>query len=338
MRLSFKRIDLKLRHTFRISRGAEDVAPVVITTLEHEGVEGFGEASPSSRYGETIDTVLDFLGRFSLGGFSDPFELEEITEYLDNITFGNAAAKAAVDIALHDWVGKKLGQPLYRILGLRKLKAPMTSFTIGIDSPEVIAKKIAEAEEYPILKIKLGTNHEKEIMAAVRRVTKKPIRVDANEGWKTKELALERVKWLEQEGVEFVEQPMPATDNAGCIWLREHVSLPLIADESCVRLKDVPKLREGFDGINIKLMKCGGLREAMRMIHTAKALGMKTMLGCMIESSVAITAAAHLSPLVDYADLDGNLLVTNDPFCGVKVERGQLILNDEPGLGLMPRD
>lgn len=338
MRLSFKRINLKLRHTFRISRSAEDVAPVVITTLEHEGVEGFGEASPSSRYGETIDTALDFLERVDLEGFGDPFELEEITACMHDIAFGNSAAKAAVDIALHDWVGRRLGQPLYRILGLSKLKAPLTSFTIGIDSPEVIAQKIAEAESDPILKIKLGTGHDKEIMAAVRRATKKAVRVDANEGWKTKELALERIKWLEQEDVEFVEQPMPASDNAGCVWLREHVRLPLIADESCVRLDDIPKLREGFDGINIKLMKCGGLREAMRMIHTAKALGMKTMLGCMIESSVAITAAAHLSPLVDYADLDGNLLVTNDPFRGVKVERGQLILNDEPGLGVMPRD
>jgi L-alanine-DL-glutamate epimerase-like enolase superfamily enzyme len=338
MMLSFKRIDLKPRHTFRISRGAEDVAPVVIATLEHDGIQGYGEASPSSRYGETIDTVLNFLKRVDLKGFSEPFELEEASAYLENIVPGNAAAKSAVDIALNDWVGRKLGQPLYKLWGLTKAKTPFTSFTIGIDSPEVIVKKIVEAEEYPILKIKLGTDRDKEIMAAVRSATKKPIRVDANEGWKTKELALERIKWLEQEGVEFIEQPLPAGNLAGCIWLRERVNLPLIADENCARLHDISSLREAFDGINIKLMKCGGLREALRMIHTAKALGMKTMLGCMIESSVAITAAAHLSPLVDYADLDGNLLITNDPFEGVKVEDGKLTLNDEPGLGVTLRD
>jgi L-alanine-DL-glutamate epimerase-like enolase superfamily enzyme len=338
MRLSFKRVDLKLRHTFRISRGSEDVASVVIAKLEHDGIQGFGEASPSSRYGETIDTVLGFMERVDLRSFGDPFELEQIDKHLDEIVFENSAAKAAVDIALHDWVGRKLGQPLYRLWGLSKSKTPITSFTIGIDSPDVIAQKVAEAESYPILKVKLGTDHDKDIIAAVRRTTKKPIRVDANEGWKTRELALERVKWLEQEGVEFVEQPMPTNDLAGCTWLREHVNLPLIADENCVRLHDVPKLRDAFDGINIKLMKCGGLREAMRMIHAAKALGMRTMLGCMIESSIAITAAAHLSPLVDCADLDGNLLITNDPFEGVKVKEGKLILSDEPGLGVTARD
>jgi L-alanine-DL-glutamate epimerase-like enolase superfamily enzyme len=338
MRLSFKRVELKLRHTFRISRGANDVAPVVITRLEHDGIDGFGEASPSSRYGETVGTVLSFLERVDLGNFRDPFGLEQVTDHLDDIASGNPAAKAAVDIALHDWIGRKLGQPLYRLWGLSKSRTPLTSFTIGIDCPDVITQKVAEAESYPILKVKLGTDHDKDIIAAVRRATKKPIRVDANEGWKTKELALERIKWLEQEGVEFVEQPMPASDLAGCTWLRERANLPLIADESCVRLYDVPRLRDAFDGINIKLMKCGGLREAIRMIHTAKALGMKTMLGCMIESSVAIAAAAHLSPLVDYADLDGNLLITNDPYEGVKVKEGKLILSDEPGLGVNPRD
>jgi L-alanine-DL-glutamate epimerase-like enolase superfamily enzyme len=201
-----------------------------------------------------------------------------------------------------------------------------------------IKDTVSEAEEYPILKIKLGTERDRDILAAVRKEARKPIRVDANEGWKTKELALERIKWLEQEGVEFVEQPMPAADLAGCAWLRKHVNLPLFADESCVRLQDVPKLQDAFDGINIKLMKCSGLREAMRMIHTARALGMKIMIGCMVESSVAVTAAAHLSPLVDYADLDGNLLITNDPFEGVLVLEGKLILSDEPGLGVKARD
>jgi len=338
MPLTFERIDLYLRHTFRIARGAEDIAPVILTRFEHDGIKAYGEASPSSHYGETAETVQDFLNQVDLNQFSDPFKLQDILPYIDNIRTGNAAAKAAVDIALHDWIGKKLGAPLFRLWGLDKSKTPVTSFTIGIDSPDVIVQKIGEAEEYPILKIKLGSDDDKEIMAAVRKATKKPVRVDANEGWKSKELALERIKWLEQEGVEFVEQPLPASDLAGSAWLRERVSLPLIADENCLRVHDIPELADAFDGINIKLMKCGGLWEAMKMIHTAKGMGMKVMLGCMIESSVAITAAAHLSPLVDYADLDGNLLVTNDPFEGVKVERGKLILPDAPGLGVNPRD
>lgn len=338
MKLKFKRVDLKLRHTFRISRGAEDVAPVVIATIEHEDIEGYGEAAPSVRYGETVETVEDFLNQVDLTRFSDPFRLQEILPYVEGISAGNAAAKAAVDIAHHDWIGKRLGVPLYKLWGLDRTRTPLTSFTIGIDSPEIIIQKIAGAEEYPILKIKLGTDHDKEIMAGVRNTTKKPIRVDANEGWKTKEVALERIKWLEQEGVEFVEQPMPANDLAGCAWVRERVEIPLIADENCVRLHDIPKLSGAFDGINIKLMKCGGLWEAMQMIHTAKAMGMKIMLGCMVESSVAISAAAHLSPLIDYADLDGNLLITNDPFEGVKIKEGKLILGDSPGLGVTPRD
>lgn len=246
MKLSSKRIDLKLRHTFRISRGVEDVAPVLITTLEHDGVRGYGEASPSTRYGETIDTVLDFLKRVDLGGFSEPFELEKIAAYLENLASGNAAAKSALDIALHDWVGRKLGQPLYKLWGLSKSKTPFTSFTIGIDSPEVIVRKIVEAEEYPILKVKLGTDHDKEIIAAVRRATRKPLRIDANEGWKTKELAHERIKWLEQEGVEFIEQPLPAGDLAGSAWLKERVSLPLIADENCVHLQRCPEVAGGI--------------------------------------------------------------------------------------------
>jgi L-alanine-DL-glutamate epimerase-like enolase superfamily enzyme len=338
MKLDFKTMDLKLRHTFRISRGTQDVAQVVITTLEHDGIQGHGEASPSRRYGETTEAALDFLRKVDLKEFSSPLELEGITAYLNTVATGNPAAKAAVDIALHDWAGKKLGEPVYRLWGLDRSKTPSTSFTIGLDSPDIIARKVSEAEEYPILKIKLGTERDRDIVAAVRKETKKPIRVDANEGWKTKELALERIKWLEQEGVDFVEQPMPATDLAGCAWLKERVNLPLFADESCVRLQDAPKLQDAFDGINIKLMKCGGLREAMRMIHTARALGMKVMIGCMVESSVAVTAAAHLSPLVDYADLDGNLLVMNDPFDGVKVLGGKLTLSEEPGLGVKARD
>ena len=218
-----------------------------------------------------------------------------------------------------------------------KSRTPQTSFTIGIDHPNVLAQKIEEAEQYPILKIKLGTDDDQGIMRAIRKATTKVLRVDANEGWKEKETAVERIKWLEQEGVEFVEQPLPASDLDGTAWVRDRVNLPLIADEDCIRYHDVPRLQKAFDGINIKLMKCTGLREAIKMIHTARACRMRVMVGCMIETSVAITAAAQLSPLIDYADLDGNILIKNDPFVGVKVKDGQLELPDRPGIGIVEK-
>ncbi len=338
MRLSFYRYDLKLRHTFTIARSSHDVSPIVIAQLEHDGIVGLGEAAPSDRYGESVDTVQAFLSKIDLSRFKDPFQLESIMDYVDGIADGNTAAKAAIDIALHDWIGKKLNLPLYKYWGLDKKKTPRTSFTIGIDTPSVIERKIREVEEYPILKIKLGSDNDEEIMRTIRKVTKKTLRVDANEGWKTKEVALKKIKWLEQEGVEFVEQPMPAENLAGVAWVRERVNIPLIADENSIRLHDVPKLQGVFDGINIKLMKCTGLREAMRMVAAARACNLKIMVGCMIESSVAISAAAQFSPLIDYADLDGNVLTANDPFDGVKIVEGKLILPDRPGIGVERRD
>lgn len=336
MRLTFRRFDLRLRHTFTIARGSSDIDPIMLVELEHDGMVGLGEGAPSGRYGESIGTVEQFLGSLDLSRFHDPFALEDILAMVDAHRPGNPAAKAAVDLALHDWVGKRLGIPLYRLWGLNPEKTPVTSFTIGIDTPEMIRRKVEEAEPYPLLKIKLGSDHDREIIQAIRSVTKKMLRVDANEGWKTKEVGLERVKWLEQEGVEFVEQPMPAADLAGTAWLRERSPLPLIADENCVRVNDIPPLRGVFDGINIKLMKCTGLREAMAMIRTARACGLKVMMGCMIETSVAITAGAHLSPLLDYADLDGNVLTTNDPYQGVVIREGRLMLPDRPGIGVIP--
>jgi len=337
VRLSFERFDLQLRHVFRIARGASTVDPVVIVRLEHDGVVGLGEAAPSRRYGESIDTVGKFLKAIDASRFEDPFQVESILSSVDAMAPGNRAAKASVDIALHDWVGKRLGVPLYRLWGLDARKTPITSFTIGIDTPEVVERKVREAEEYSILKVKLGGENDEEMMKVIRRATKKALRVDANEGWKTRETAVEKIKWLEQEGVEFVEQPMPASDLAGTAWVRERVNLPLIADENCLRLADIPPLRGAFDGINIKLMKCTGVREAVAMIQTARACGLKAMAGCMIETSVGISAAAQFSPMLDYADLDGNLLISNDPFEGVLVQGGRLVLPDRPGLGVRPR-
>ncbi|HZY10999.1 MAG TPA: dipeptide epimerase [Bacteroidota bacterium] len=337
MKLTFNYYELKLIHTFTIARGSEVIAPCIIVKVEHDGIIGYGEAAPTPRYHESKETVIAFLKKVKLEQFNDPFQLEEVLDYVDAIASENTSAKAAVDIALHDWIGKRLGVPLWKLWGLNKEKTCITDFTIGIDRPEIIEQKVKEAEQYPILKVKVGVPNDEEIIKTIRKVTNKVLRVDANEGWTSKEKARDKILWLEEQGIELIEQPLPAHDVEGTAWLREQVHIPLIADENAIRLHDVSTLKDVFDGINIKLMKCTGLREAMRMIHTAKAMNMKVMLGCMIESSVAITAAAHLSPLVDYADLDGHILIKNDPFEGVKVMDGKLVLNDEPGLGVRVR-
>ena len=336
MKLSFHPYDLRLKHTFTTARGGRDVQTNVFLELEHEGIIGYGESAPISRYGETAETVSQFLSRLDLARFESPFEVESILTFVDSLGEGNAA-KAGIDIALHDWIGKKLGVPLFKHWGLDKRSTPKSSFTIGIANPGIIEAKLREAEAYPILKVKLGGDNDEEIIRTIRKVTQKTLRVDANEGWKKKEVAVEKIKWLEQEGVEFVEQPMPATDLDGTAWVHERVNLPLIADENSLRLRDVPKLQGIFDGINIKLMKCTGLREALKMVSTARACGMKVMTGCMIESSVGISAAAQFSPLIDYADLDGNVLISNDPFEGVRSLDGGLMLTDRPGIGVEKR-
>ena len=337
MRIRFRYYELQLRHTFTISRSSNDSKPCIIVELEHDGIIGYGEAAPSERYGENKDSVLEFLRKVDISRFSDPFLQEDILDYISDLENGNSSAKAAIDIALHDWIGKKLCIPLWKLLGLDKDKTSLTSFTIGLDSIEMIERKVKEAEQFPILKVKVGVPHDEEIIKMIRKVTDKIIRVDANEGWKSKEQARDKILWLEEQGIEFVEQPMPANDLAGTAWLRDQVHVPLIADENVTQLNDIAKLHGVFDGINIKLMKCSGLHEAMRMIHAARAMNMKIMLGCMIESSIGISAAAQLSPLVDYADLDGNLLIKNDPLIGVRVANGKLLLSDLPGLGVTAR-
>jgi L-alanine-DL-glutamate epimerase-like enolase superfamily enzyme len=267
---------------------------------------------------------------------ANPWEFEKVIAGISRRVEGQYAAKAAIDIALMDWIGKKLGVPLYRYFGLDPQDAPVTTFSIGIDNPEATQQKVREAEPFPVLKIKVGLETDEATIAAVRSVTKKPLRVDANAGWKDREVALKKILWLETQGVEFIEQPMPPEMAEDVRWLHERVHIPIIADEACLHSADVPKCAGIYDGVNVKLDKAGGILEAWRMIQIAKALGLKTMLGCMVSTSISVTAAAHLSPLVDYADLDGNLLIANDPFHGVRVERGKLILPDRPGLGLTP--
>jgi L-alanine-DL-glutamate epimerase-like enolase superfamily enzyme len=331
--LKHYRLDLNLRHTFRLARGSSDSRSNLIVELEHDGLVGLGEAAPIEHYGQdwrsaedAVDAMVPRLGDPAL------FEGAATTVAID----GQPAAEAAVDMALRDLAGKRLGVPYYRMLGIDPSTMPATSFTIAMDSPEIVEQKVSEAEEFEILKVKMGSDDDRAVLETVRSITDRPVRVDANEGW-TLEDAQSRLEWLEKMGVELVEQPLPADQLEESAELKRSSPLPLIADESVHRASDVPRLAKAFDGINIKLMKCGGMGEALRMIHTARAHGMQVMLGCMIESSLAITAAAHLAPLVDYVDLDGNLLIDNDPFVGATIESGRLLLPDVPGLGVRRR-
>jgi L-alanine-DL-glutamate epimerase-like enolase superfamily enzyme len=300
-----------------------------------DGMTGHGEGAPIVRYQESAESARQALESVrALVIAADPWQFQKLMAEVFRRVKGQYAAKAALDIALMDWVGQQLGVPLYRYFGLDPQDAPVTTFSIGIDTPEITRQKVREAEPFPVLKIKVGLDTDEATLAAVRSVTSKPLRVDANEGWKDKEEAVRKINWLETQGVEFVEQPLPAAMLEETRWVRSRVHLPLIADEACLHPADVTRLADAYDGVNIKLDKCGGLLEAFRMIQIARSLGLKTMLGCMISSSVSVTAAAHLSPLVDYADLDGNLLIANDPYSGVQIKQGKLVLPDRPGLGL----
>jgi L-alanine-DL-glutamate epimerase-like enolase superfamily enzyme len=335
MRLTTESLDLPLASPFRISRGVQTHGYNVLVRLEHDGLTGLGEAAPSAYYGENRATVQAALGIFADALGEDPWQHEEILAEAGRLLGKNGAAKAALDMALYDLAGRQLGVPLFRLLGLNPAKTPVTSFTLGIDTPAEMARKAAAASrEYPILKIKVGTPHDVEIVRAIREVTDTTLRVDANAAWSAKQ-AIATIHALAPYNIEFVEQPVAASDLAGLKLVREHVDVPVIADESCVTLDDIARVADRVDGINIKLMKCGGVAHALKMIHAARAHHLKIMLGCMAaESSVAITAAAQISPLVDYADLDGPLLLAADPFEGVRYERGKLVLPDAPGLGV----
>jgi L-alanine-DL-glutamate epimerase-like enolase superfamily enzyme len=328
-------VRLRLRHTWTTVMSSSEYRDNLHLRFTRDGVTGLGEAAPIMRYKEDAASALRAVESLvPLLKAADPWQFSKLMGEVSARLQGDYAARAAIDIALTDWATQRLGVPLYRYLGLDPRDTPLTTFSIGIDTPEITRQKVREAEAFPILKIKVGLASDEETLAAVRSVTKKPLRVDANEGWKDKEEAVRKINWLESQGVEFVEQPMAAAMLEETRWVRGKVHIPILADEACRHAADIPKLAEAYDGINVKLMKCGGVQEALRMIQMAKALGMKTMLGCMIESSIGVTAAAHLSPLVDYADLDGNLLISNDPYTGAQVEKGKLILPDRPGLGL----
>jgi o-succinylbenzoate synthase len=333
MRLNARAFHLKLSTPFRISRGVQTISENILVAITHEGLTGYGEASPAEFYGDSPATTLATLQQFANELGDDPCLIEEILERLDRLMGHNPAAKAAVDMALYDLVGKLLNVPLYRLLGLNPQQAAVTSFTIGIDTPEKMAEKARQASDYPILKIKVGTRNDLENVRAIRAVSQATLRVDANAGWTVKE-AIRNINALAEYGIEFVEQPIAPHDLEGLRLIRQQVPVPIIVDESCVTVEDIPRLVGCVDGINIKLMKCGGINRALKMIHTARAHHLQVMIGCMIESGLAITAAAHLTPLVDYADLDGNLLIADDPCPGVRVAQGKLLLPSAAGLGV----
>ena len=336
MKLSFAPYELQLRHTFTVSSYSRKTTPGVQVRIDYEGHTGYGEASMPPYLGQSVETVTSFLSRVDLSQFNDPFQLDTILAYIDSLSPGDEAAKAAVDIALHDLVGKLMGQPWWRIWGLDPSKTPNTTFTIGIDTPDVVRQKTREcADRFKILKVKVGLDNDKEMIQTIREITDLPLAVDANQGWKDREKALDEIFWLKENGIVMVEQPMAKEridDNA---WITERSPLPVFADESIKRLADIPSIKGAYHGINIKLMKCTGMREAWKMANYAHAEGMRVMIGCMTETSCAVSAAAQLSPVADFADLDGNLLITNDLFRGMEVVDGKITLPDRPGIGLI---
>ncbi len=335
LKLSFEPYILQLKHTFTLASSSRTTTPVMLTKLEYDGYTGYGEASMPPYLGESHETARDFLSKVDLDGFSDPFLTEDILAYIDTLAPGNYAAKASVDIALHDLIGKILDVPLYKLWGLNPDHTPNTSFTIAIDTPEVVRQKVEEAMGFRILKVKLGGGNDREMINTVREITDVPLCVDVNQGWKDKKEALDMIYWLKDQGVVFIEQPMPGENPDQIAWLTENSPLPVIADEAVQRLKDMTDLKGVYSGVNIKLMKCTGLREAWKMINFARANSMTIMLGCMTETSCGVSAAAQLSPMVDFADLDGNLLISNDVFDGVQVINGKLTLPERPGIGVM---
>ena len=327
---------LNLQHTWTTTMSSSSYRETVHLRYSRAGLTGYGEGAPIIRYKEfpaeakqAIDANLNQIAAGDPATFA--VFLADIRKRLGD---HQRAAMAAVDIAVMDWVCQHLNIPLYEYFGLDPAATPVTTFSIGIDTPEITKQKTIEAADYPVLKVKVGLKTDEESISAIRSVTNKPLRVDANEGWTDKEEAIRKINWLETQGVEFIEQPMPAHMFEETKYVRSKVHLPIMADEACTSAADIPKLNEAYDGINVKLDKSGGILEAHRWISIARALNMKVMLGCMISSSCSCTAAAHLSPLVDYADLDGFLLISNDPYSGVTVEKGKIILPKGPGLGL----
>lgn len=330
--LKYYPYELKLCHSFNLATMSRTSTPGVQVEITIDSLTGYGEASMPPYLGESVESVCSFLERVDPERLSDPFAFETIGVYLDSIAPGNRAAKAAIDIALHDLTSKIAGQPWWRLYGLDRSDLPYTSYTISNDTPDELLKKLAESEPYRILKVKMGVEGDRELIEFIRKHTDRPICVDVNQGWHSREEALDNIMWLAERGVIFVEQPMAKSDPESHRWLRERSPLPIIADEAVQTSADIASLADCYDGINIKLMKSGGLHDAYKMAVLARRLGMKVMIGCMTETSLAVSAAAQLAPLADWVDLDGNLLISNDLFHGMEIRDGRVTLSDEPGI------
>jgi L-alanine-DL-glutamate epimerase-like enolase superfamily enzyme len=332
--VNVKIYDLKLRQAWGLSRGTWTTRRNAFVRIERDGVVGLGEAAPIARYNETAESAAAFIEK------ARPVLDRDLRDYavrsaeIEALGPGEHAAKAALDMAVLDWFAKTLGVPLWRMLGLGRNKTVTTTYSIGIDEVPVMQQKVRDAADFGVYKIKVGTADDRKIIEGIRAVTSKPLRADANEGWKTKEQALEMIDWMAGLGVELVEQPLPADRLEDYAWLKDRAKIPVFADESLILPSDLPRIAPYFHGVNVKLMKCGGVQEAVRLAAMARALGLKLMIGCMIETSLGISAGAAVASLFDYADLDGNLLISNDAFKGVETVKDRLVLNDKPGLGV----
>lgn len=334
MKISCKEFQLELKHAFSIAKFTRTSTPLLLLKIDFEGQTGYGEASMVPYMGESYETAHAFLKKVDWNRFQFPFDFASINSYLDSLAEGNPAIKAAIDIALHDLNGKLLNKPCYEIFGADPAKMPVTSFTVGIDTPEVLRKKLEDAADFKVVKVKLGRDNDQEIIETIRSVTNVPLYVDANQGWNDRIKAIDLIYWLHSQGVVLIEQPMDKNDLEGNAWLTERSPIPLLADEAMQRLKDLDSLKGAYHGINIKLMKSTGMYEGHQTILKARQLGMKVLIGCMSETSIATLAGAHLAPLCDWADLDGPFLTVNNPFDQPAFADGKYVLNDLPGLGL----
>jgi L-alanine-DL-glutamate epimerase-like enolase superfamily enzyme len=339
MILTYKPEVIFFKRPFKIAHGVRSSTDIVLTQLEYDGTIGFGEASMPPYLSETHKTVLDFLSKAAklLSEFKNPFDIETIIKAIDELAPDNTAAKASVDIALHDLIGKLKNKSCWQLFNCEKERTPFTTYTLGIDEPEIIKQKLIEANSFKTLKVKLNGENDKLIISTIRSITNIPIAVDVNQGWKDKHQALEMINWLHDKNVLFVEQPLPKENIDDSNWLYERSSLPLFADESVQRFVDIDKIKDCFHGINIKLMKCTGLHEASKMISSARQLNLKILIGCMTETSCAVSAAAQLSPLADQADLDAPLLIKNNFFDGIEFINGKITLSELPGIGVIQK-
>ncbi len=334
MKLSFSPYTLQLRYPFALATGTRTTTPAILVQIHHENLIGYGEASLPPYLEESAEEAILFLSKLKIEKFN-PLNIAEILKYVDEVEVGHNAAKASIDIALHDLVGKILNKPCYEMLGIEPINIPYSSYTISIDAKEVIKEKLEKFNQFKILKIKLGKGNDKELITTVKSFSNKIFSVDANQGWIDKHYALDMAYWLKEQGALFIEQPFSKNNFEDTAWLTEKSPLPIIADESIKRLEDVKKAKGVFHGINIKLMKSTGIHEALKMIALARELNLKIMIGCMTETSCAVSAAAQLAPLADWCDLDGVYLINNDPFSGNKVkEDGEIVLGEWPGLGI----